>query len=91
MPLRRSIRERRSALPDDYIAYLQEHESFTSPNWIDAGKDEFEHIVMEDDPVDFHQVMESANSQQWLEAMNEEMQSIEKTMMFGISSHCQKV
>ena len=27
VPLRGSTRERRSALPDDYIAYLQEHES----------------------------------------------------------------
>ena len=63
-------------MPDDYIAYLQEHENSTSPDWIDAEKDEFEHIVMEDDPVDFHQVMESANSRQWLEAMNGEMQSM---------------
>ena len=76
MPLRRSTRERRSALPYDYIAYLQEHESSTSPDWIDVEKDEFEHIVMEDDPVNFHQIMESANSQQFLEAMNEEMQSM---------------
>ena len=70
VPLRRSTRERRSALPNDYIAYLQEHESSTSPEWIDVGKDEFEHIVMEDDPVNFHQAMKSANSQQWLKAMN---------------------
>ena len=63
-------------MPADYIAYLQEHESSTSPEWIDVGKDEFEHIVMEDDPVNFHQAMQSANSQQWLEAMNEEMQSM---------------
>jgi hypothetical protein len=43
VPLRRSTRERRSALPDNYIAYLQEHESSISPEWIDAEKDEFEH------------------------------------------------
>jgi len=76
VPLRRSTRERRSALPDDYIAYLQEHASSTSREWIDTEKDEFEHIVMEDDPINFHQAMESANSQQWLEAMNEQMQSM---------------
>ena len=26
VPLRRSTRERRSAIPDDYIAFIQEHE-----------------------------------------------------------------
>ena len=61
VPLRRFTRERRSALPNDYIAYLQEHESFTSLYWIDADKDAFEHIVMEDIPVNFHQAMKSAN------------------------------
>ena len=53
VPLRRSTRERRSVLPNDYITYLQEHESSTSPEWIDVEKDEFEHIVMEDDRVYF--------------------------------------
>uniref|UniRef100_A0A6N2MTR1 Integrase catalytic domain-containing protein n=1 Tax=Salix viminalis TaxID=40686 RepID=A0A6N2MTR1_SALVM len=37
MPLRRSTREKRSAISDDYIVFLQEHE-------IDIG-------VMEDDPI----------------------------------------
>ena len=41
MPLRRSIRERRNAIPDDYVVYLQEHE-------VDIG-------MMEDDPINFHQ------------------------------------
>ena len=26
MPLRRSTRERRNAIPDDYVVFLQEHE-----------------------------------------------------------------
>ena len=38
-PLRRSTRERRSAVPDDYIVFLQEHE-------FDIG-------VVEDDPINF--------------------------------------
>ena len=63
-------------MPDDYIAYFQEHESSSSLEWIDAEKDEFEHMVMEDDPINIHQAMESANSQQWLEVMNEKMQSM---------------
>ena len=38
-PLRRSTRERRIALPDDYIVFLQEHE-------FDIG-------AVEDDPINF--------------------------------------
>ena len=58
VPLRRSVRERRSAISDDYIVFLQEHED-------DIG-------MMEDDPINFHQVMKSSNSQKWIDAMNEE-------------------
>ena len=42
-PLRRSTRERRSALPDDYIVFLQEHE--------------FEIGAVEDDPINFCQAL----------------------------------
>ena len=61
-PLRRSIRERRSALPDDYIVFLQEHE-------FDIG-------AVEDDPINFHQALESSKSQEWINAMNEEIKSM---------------
>ena len=50
MSLRRSIRERRSAISNDYIIFLQEHEDGVglteddpinfSQNWIDTMKDE---------------------------------------------------
>jgi len=40
IPLWRSIRERRSAIPDDYMIFLQEHEE--------------NNCMMEDDPVNFH-------------------------------------
>ena len=59
MPLRRSTRERRSALPDDYIVFLQEHE-------FDIG-------AVEDDPINFCQALESSKSQEWIDAMNEEI------------------
>ncbi|RVW39334.1 Retrovirus-related Pol polyprotein from transposon TNT 1-94 [Vitis vinifera] len=58
MPLRRSTRERRNAISDDYIVYLQERE-------VESG-------MMEDDPINFQQAMKSSNSQKWIEAMNEE-------------------
>ena len=61
-PLRRSIRERRSALPDDYIVFIQERE-------FDIG-------AVEDDPINFCQALESSKSQEWIDAMNEEIKSM---------------
>ena len=62
MPLRRSNKERRSTISDDYVVFLQEHED-------DIG-------MVEDDPINFHQAIESSNSQKWIDAMNEEMKSM---------------
>ncbi|KAL6348287.1 hypothetical protein AAG906_005584 [Vitis piasezkii] len=58
VPLRRSTRERRSTISDDYIVYLQEHE-------FDMG--------LEDDPISVSQVKQSSNSEKWIETMKEEM------------------
>jgi len=49
MPLRRSIRERRNAIPDDYIVFFQEHEDTDG--------------LVEGDPINFHQAMQDSNSQ----------------------------
>ena len=57
-PLRRSTRERKNAISDDYFVFLQEHED-------EIG-------MMEDDPINLHQAMKSSNSQKWIDAMNEE-------------------
>ena len=62
MPLRRFTRERRSAISDDYVVFLQEHEVHIS--------------VVEDDPINFNQAIESSNSQKCIDAMNEEMKSM---------------
>ena len=61
MPLRKSTKERRTTIPDDYIAYLQEHE-------FDMG--------LEDDPISFNQSKQSVNSHKWIEAMKNEMKSM---------------
>ena len=61
-PLKRSTRERRSAVPDDYIVFLQEHE-------LDIG-------AMEDDPINFCQALENSKSQEWIGGMNEEIKSM---------------
>ncbi|RDX68108.1 hypothetical protein CR513_52937, partial [Mucuna pruriens] len=61
--LRISIRERRQAIPDDYIVFLQEYED-------DIGLTEY-------DPINFCQVMQSSKSQKWIDAMKDEMKSMQ--------------
>ena len=75
VPLRRSTRERRKAISDDYVVFLQEHE-------FDTG--------LEDDPTSVNQAKQCTNSEKWIAAMQEEMKSM-KEMAFGISSNCLKV
>ena len=61
MPLRRSTRERRNAIPNDYIVYLLKYE-------FDIG--------VENDPINFTQAKQSSKSQQWIDAMEDEMKYI---------------
>jgi hypothetical protein len=62
VPLRQSTRERRSAISNDYIVFLQENE--------------FNIGMMEDDPVTLRQVLESVNSHKWTKVMDEEIKSM---------------
>ena len=62
IPLRRSTREKKRAIPDGYFVYLQEHK-------VDMS-------IEEDDPITFHQAMECSDSQKWIEAMKEEIKSM---------------
>ncbi|XP_074306409.1 uncharacterized protein LOC141641653 [Silene latifolia] len=61
LPLRISIRERRSAIPDDYEVYLQELD-------YNVGAD--------NDPMSFSQAVSSTDSNLWMNAMKEEMNSM---------------
>ncbi|RDY06160.1 hypothetical protein CR513_09897, partial [Mucuna pruriens] len=61
--LRRSIRERRHAIPDDCIVFLQEHED-------DLGLTEY-------DPINFCQAMQSSNSTKSINVMKDEMKSMQ--------------
>jgi hypothetical protein len=60
--LRRSTRERRSAISNNYIVFLQENE-------LNIG-------IMEDDPVTLRQALDSVNSHKWTKAMDEEIKSV---------------
>lgn len=70
LPLRRSTRERRNAIPDDYVVFLQELEDNNG--------------LMEDDPINFHQAMQDINSQKWIEAMNEEYKSMQDNKVWDL-------
>ena len=59
---RRSTREKRSAISNDYIVYALEHESDLS---------------IDNDPIFFDQDMSSENSDKWLIAMKEELKSMD--------------
>jgi len=61
--LRRSIREKRSSIPDGYIIFLQEHED-------DIG-------LTDDDLINFCQAMHSFNSQNCINGIKDEMKSMQ--------------
>jgi len=61
--LRRSQRERRPAISNDYVIYLHETETNLSIN--------------DNDSVSFSQVVGCDNSEMWLNAMKEEINSME--------------
>jgi len=70
LPLRRSIRERRSAISNDYIIFLQEHEDGVG--------------LTEDDPINFYQAIHSSNSQKWIYAMKDEMKSMKDNEVWDL-------
>ncbi|RDX65516.1 hypothetical protein CR513_55824, partial [Mucuna pruriens] len=63
LKIRRSIKERKHAIPDDYIVFLQEYED-------DIG-------LTEDDSINFYQAMQSSNTEKWIDAMKDEMKSMQ--------------
>ena len=56
--LRRSVRQKRPAISNDYVVYSVEHECDLS---------------IDEDPISFRQAMGSNNSKNWLNAMKEEL------------------
>ncbi|CAH9069617.1 unnamed protein product [Cuscuta europaea] len=87
VPLRRSTRERRYAIPSDYVVYLQEHvSSMDTMNdvLVFIPEHEEENGVMEDDPINFHQAMKSSNAQKWIVAMNEDYKSMQDNKVWEL-------
>lgn len=72
MPRRKSIRERKSAILDDYIIYLHKHE-------FDIG--------VQHDPFTCSEAMSSRNSEKWIDAMKDEKNSWLITRLGILSSY----
>ena len=70
VPLRRSTREKRSAISGDYIVFLQEHEVDTN--------------LAEDDLINLQQALQSSNSCKWIDAMKNEMKSMEDNVIWDL-------
>jgi len=67
--LRRSTRPKRSAIPKDYVVYLQESDY---------------NIGAENDPESFSQAMSCKESELWYNAMKEEMNSIKSNEVWDL-------
>jgi hypothetical protein len=67
--LRKSTRPKRSAIPDDYVVYLQESDY---------------NIGAENDPKSFSQAMSCKESELWYDAMKEEMNSIKSNEVWDL-------
>ena len=61
IPIRRSVREKRPTIPNDYVVYLGEND-------YDIG-----HMI---DPVSYDQAITYSQSNKWIEAIHDEMQSM---------------
>uniref|UniRef100_A0A2N9I7X4 Integrase catalytic domain-containing protein n=1 Tax=Fagus sylvatica TaxID=28930 RepID=A0A2N9I7X4_FAGSY len=67
--LRRSTRPKKSAIPDDYVVYLQESDY---------------NIGAENDPKSFSQAMSCKESELWYNAMKEEMNSMKSNGVWDL-------
>jgi len=77
--LRRSQRERMSAIPDDYMVYLQESD-------LDVG--------IKNDPISFSQAIECNESDKWIDAMKDELKSMEQNKVWDfveLPNGCKRV
>ncbi|WVZ23370.1 hypothetical protein V8G54_001914 [Vigna mungo] len=67
--LRRSVRQKRPAISNDYVVYSVEHEC---------------DLTIDEDPVSFRQAMESDNSENLLNAMKEELKSMDDNKVWDL-------
>ena len=70
VPFRKSTRERRSVIPDDYIIFLQENE-------VDLN-------LAEDDPINLQLALQSSNSHKWIDAMKDKTKSMDDNNIWDL-------
>jgi len=69
IPLKRSKRQRRPAITNDYVVYSLEHES---------------DLTINEDPVSFRQAMKSNNFEKWFDAMKKELKSMDDNKVWDL-------
>ena len=67
--LRKSQREKKSAISDDYMVYLQESKTDLS---------------IDNDPVSFSEAMNDDNSDKWLDAIKDELKSMAQNCIWDL-------
>jgi hypothetical protein len=67
--LRRSHRQRKSAIPDDYVIYLQEYD-------YDVGSI--------NDPVSYTKAINNVDSNKWIDAMKDELKSMAQNEVWDL-------
>ena len=67
--LRRSSRVRKSAIPSDYVVYLQETDYMSGLN---------------QDPISFSEAMSRTDSEKWSDAMNDELNSMANNQVWDL-------
>ena len=67
--LRRSQRERKSAISNDYVVYWEESDL---------------NVGIKNDPVSFSQAMECYEHNKWIDAMKDELKSMEQNKVWNL-------
>ena len=77
--VRKSQRERRSTILNDYVVYLQESDFY---------------IRINEDPVSYSQAINSVESNKWIDAMKDELKSIKQNNIWDLvklPENCKRV
>ena len=76
-PVRRSQRVRKSAIPSDYVTYMNEEVN-------EPMSEKVNEPILDNDPISFKEAMKSEHSSEWLKAMKDEMKSMSTNKVWDL-------
>nr|AAV24758.1 putative polyprotein [Oryza sativa Japonica Group] len=76
-PVRRSQRVRKSAIPSDYVTYMNKEVN-------EPMSEEVNEPILDIDPISFKEAMKSEHSSEWLNAMKDEMKSMSTNKVWDL-------